>query len=355
MEMAQTTSATTRSVAIDATRTVMNTLIVLHHSGWPFMAVAMGVFEGLIVKIIGRVTWTLPALFCLSGYLMMRGYTWATVRHKYWSRFKRLAAPLLLVNWAILPVIGIGLLTGFVTNPKYDIEWAVRSLFLLKEGTTLATLWYVRTLLIFTIISPFLYWGLRSKLRQIILLLFTGIWCIASTLLNLDEMLWKIIPSFSILCFLIGGTLAMNGFEICAFARRWWLPICMCYIIGVSFGVFQLNSVPYQNGLVCGLPCLFWFVFAEKFSRLMKYHIVQYLCECAFFVFAIHSDMVYLIPKKIICWIYAVVPAAYLSWPGEMVCAMLFVATINLVICVSLYAILKRFMPLVARIMNGRL
>ncbi|MBO7720834.1 MAG: acyltransferase [Kiritimatiellae bacterium] len=342
-----------RSQAIDGLRTVLNTLIVLHHTYYPLAGVAVGLLERRLIRFQVCITWTLPTLFCLSGYLMMKGYSIETIRHKFWSRCKRLAAPLLLVNWGIVLIVGVGMLFGVVHNPKYTLEWAVRSVFCAKEGTTLATFWYVRTLLIFTAVSPIVYFAIRRTTGQILTIIAVSAWCVASTALGVDDKLWKITPSFAMFSFLTGAVIAIRGKDICQFARKWWLPISIVYLLSLvnrGFGWYWP-----RNGLLLGLQSLFWFIFADRFAAVMKNSAGRYLCECAFFVFAIHSNTAGWVPCKVVNFLYSAMPAEFLTWPGVSVLSTWIVFAVNLSLCTAMYAAGKKLLPLPTRIMNGRL
>ena len=343
-----------RSLEIDGMRTFLNTLIVLNHAGFPWMPIAPGLIEQFFAHFIHRSAYTLPALFCLSGYLMLTGYSVETIKHKYWSRCKRLLAPRLVVNWGVVLLVGSGMVLGLVHNPKYDMEWAVRSILGIKAGATLSTFWYIRTLLIFTICSPILYFILRRTIGQIVLLVLSVGWCVLSLVLGIDEPLAKIIPSFSILSFLIGSVFAIRKINILEFSYRNRLPIALVYFLSVFF--WCLTASPFcHNGFVQAVQCLFWFSMAKWFGNFMRNRCYMYLCESAFFVFAFHAEINSLVTGRLLHGVYDMIPRTWLMWPGELLCITFLSFTVNLILTLLLYAIGKKLCPFMTRIMNGRL
>ena len=349
---------TARSAGIDATRTVLNLMIVLYHSGLPVMAKRAGVLDRTAQGWFHAVEFVLPSLFLLSGYLLMRGYSFETFGRKFVSRLKRLAAPLYLINWAILLIMVIGVLAGVVHNAKYDFAWGIKRFFCISPGCGFTPLWYLRTLLIFTIASPLFYFCVRGRISRIVTLIAVGVWCVFEHLLGLDDLantnLPWFVPGYALASFVLGASLSYWTDDLCAFARRYRWPLVLAWVGSIAVSVLAPWHLS-RHGLVLVFQCLAWFAFADVFSRWATRKLFVMLSECSFFIYVFHVDMQWDVMDEPVLALWNACPDSITSIPGALAFAHSSMFLVNVFLCVMLYLVLKKVFPLCARILNGRL
>ena len=310
-------------------------------------------FDNKVAAWLSKIAWTLPSLFCLSGYLMFKGFSYETCKGKLWNRVKRLAAPLYLINWAIVAFVAIGQLLGHNFGDKYDSCWYFKRTLCIAKGTGFTPLWYIRTLLIFMLASPIVYFFLRRSWGQLVLICGSIVWCLLSTCLGLDEELAMIIPSYAIAVYIFGGILAVRGREICEFARRYWFVWVVLYLIGLVTPNF-FDQCQF-NGIVGALQCMFWFSMAGWFERFLKFSIFKFLCSCAFFIYIIHVDMQWHGLGRMLGVAFRSFPPSLLGLQGAFLASLTLFFAFNIVSCSAVWLLLNRTCPLLARTLNGRL
>lgn len=347
---------TSRSVGIDATRTILNLLIVLYHSGFPSMSQRASAFDCRLQGWAHTIEFVLPSLFCLSGYLLMRGYSMESFRRKLVNRLKRLAAPLYLVNWAILAFIPIALAVGLVHDPKYNLSWGISRFLCIAPGCGFTPLWYLRTLLLLTFASPLIYLGLRGRRMRIVTLSAVAVWCVLEHMFGLLEsnLSWYM-PGYAVSCFMLGAALSYWTDDLCVFARRYRWLFVVAWAGSIAVSVLVLGSVVARHGLVLIFQCLAWFAFADWFAKLNKSRLFQLLAECSFFIYVFHVDMQWDVMTKPVHALWNSCPDSITSIPGALAFAHSSMFLVNVFLCVMLYLVLKRVFPLCARILNGRL
>lgn len=158
----------TRNLNLDALRSFATLMIVVHH------VPRQGV--------ISLFDWTVPVFFALSGYLMFVNYSPDSYARKLKNRISRLVVPFfvwnvifvscfLLTKW-LMPGLATGADGGHVQNGVWIIGKAFG--FAYEPGDP--PLWYLRTLVGLTLISPLVYVILKRRLGLFACLVFGGFW-----------------------------------------------------------------------------------------------------------------------------------------------------------------------------------
>ena len=343
MEMRSMSDKSRRSAGIDAVRAFCCYAIVFHHMVFPGVDFGAGRVEEAFVDVIRYGFWTLPTLFLLSGYLMMRGYS-GSVFMKLRRRIKRL----------VVPFIAYNLVELLIRSSNGSINWdeATLAILGLRVETPCSQFWYIRALIVLFALSPVFYYMTISRKRRIIGLILLSAWAIASTLLGLDKCLHKVLPAYSLILCFVGAVLATCQIDLCKFAsshRRWLVPLGIVGMLLFGLGM--------RNGILLALPGFLWIAFSDILERLFASKPGSFLIETSFFAYGAH-----LLFRDAISWGYASNIGPYLMQR----CGSLSVATIvGFVVCVACmmitYIILHKasekimFFRLPFQVINGTL
>lgn len=159
MEMRSMSDKSCRSAGIDAVRAFCCYAIVFHHMVFPGVDFGAGKVEETFVDVIRYGFWTLPTLFLLSGYLMMRGYS-GSIFMKLRRRIKRL----------VVPFIAYNLVELLIRSSWATIDWgnAVLAVLGFRVETPCSQFWYIRALIMLFALSPVFYFMAVSVKRQML-------------------------------------------------------------------------------------------------------------------------------------------------------------------------------------------
>lgn len=332
-----------RSVGIDAVRAFCCYAIVLHHMVFPDVDFGAGKVEETFVDIIRYGFWTLPTLFLLSGYLMMRGYS-GSVFMKFKRRIKRLVVPFIVYN-----VVELLIRTSWVS-----IDWgnAVLAILGFRVETPCSQFWYIRALIILFALSPMFYLMTVTTKRQILGLVLLSVWAIASTLLGFDKWLHKVLPTYSLILCFVGAVLATRQIDLVKFAclhRRWLIPFGIVGMLLFGMGI--------RNGILLAFPGFLWLAFSNILERLFASKAGRFLIETSFFAYGSH-----LLFRDVISWVYASNIAPYLMQSCGILSTATLVGFVACVVCITItYIIMHKasekimFIRLPFQVINGNL
>lgn len=157
-----------RNREIDVARTLANFLIVLWHADAVRQyCIAGGVENGVWNYVEHLALSVMPALFFLSGYFMMQG--WSLARHpgKIVNRVKRLALP--YVAWNAVFVLCYLALASFVPRialradsfELYTFAGAFGKIAGALDNPIDLPLWYLRAVFVYALAFPLLAWLLK--------------------------------------------------------------------------------------------------------------------------------------------------------------------------------------------------
>lgn len=341
-----------RSSTIDFIRLFCNLLVVVVH-GYPFMyCFSRNSFElrAVAFVVMHVMHFFMPALFLLSGYLMMtnmEGAFWAKVKR----RFKRLVVP--AVIWNVLYAVAYLLLSHVTTHVADDVEamqlntWGgiLRQVFLIElcDGP----LWYVRAVFVYALATPLLkclFGFVSSRALVALSVLLVAVSDLTGCALNGFS-------SYSIACFALGARMAYDGRDICAFfVSRRRLFASLAVVAAVAQFALTFQAYPYIGRIdMCQLlGCPLIWCFSDKIGRLLDGPFVRtYLLPAAFFTYVGH----FIVDVTVFHALGASLP----RFPGSMTLVMLVAVTATVSAMAVLWRALNRVVPKLLRVLDGRL
>lgn len=236
------------SKSIDAVRTFSNYAIVLMHA-WAAQAyVASGTLEyrswDFICNAMTAVV--MPALFLMSGYLLVKGYEgfdWNWWRCKWLRRVKRLLVPYLVWNALF---VGFYLVAAHVVPRLHQrvvafglTSWqgAFSKVVSFMTNPIDMPTWFMRTLFLYVLVAVALVPLLKKGKGVAAYLLLAG-WFVFSWQMKWGPRMCFTYPFYSILAFTIGMHLSLankSPFEV--FKSKWLIPLA---VVGMA-GLFWHN------------------------------------------------------------------------------------------------------------------
>ncbi len=263
---------------IDVARTVANYAIVLMHAWAAQQYVVSGSWEYRVCDFVcnAMTAIVLPALFLLSGYLMMRDFSPASYGTKLRRRVKRLLIP--YVAWNVTFVAFYLCVARLVPRMRERVESFGLSSLHGSFGKILSFMtdpidmptWFMRTLIVYAILSLPL-WLLLSRWKGILAYGVLAFWFGVTLQQGWGVRLRFTYPFYSTLCFTGGAHLALvnrSPFEI--FKSRKWLLFAVVGAAGLFWHNIQWHwdySPVRDISFMLMLPGLF--------------AAAPYLCRCA--------------------------------------------------------------------------
>lgn len=291
----------------------------------------------------------MPTLFFISGYLFYSG-------NGYCGKLRRCIGRLLVpyltwnlivgVLFAVLCVLGINkAASADLTSPPELFAWLMRKTLSLWKAPADMPTWYIRTILVYYVLSPILSIFLRGRyLRVCFAMLALGIsafeYYLGKTGRTADFLYTY--PPYSLLCFCSGGAVAVSGFgfeRFCGNNRFAWLLVGTCALmINVIF--------PCPPGLSCWLKlCEALILFAVAPELLKVYsHIPEWIRSASFWVYVSHLP--------IFLFLGGFVP----KLPFSSTTLLLAVGVVAmLIISLGSFVLVRKLSPLLARALNGQM
>ena len=229
--------------SIDVARTVANYAIVLMHAWAAEQYVTAGTWEYRTWDFIcNAVTaMVLPALFFLSGYLMMRNFRPASYGTKLGRRVKRLLIP--YVAWNATFVAFYLCVSRFVPRMRERVEsfglssWqgAFEKVFSFTMNPIDIPTWFMRTLMVYALLSLPLWFFLR-RWKGALAYGILAIWFALTLQLGWANHLNFSYPFYSILSFTLGAHLSLldrSPFDL--FKSRKWLLLAVIGMAGLAW------------------------------------------------------------------------------------------------------------------------
>lgn len=293
--MGETQSNNRHVAGADGARLLANYVVVFLHAQTALQFVDSQLVEASFWRMV-CVCWcdvALPVLFFLSGYFMSAGYE----RYGYLGlvsrRLKRLLIPYLVWNVLfVLLYIGCSFFTPLYANRVEQLE-------LLSPRGWIAILnpiapcvdgplWYIRSVVILALLYPLIEWMIEFKRGFLAVLVLLG-WCIFSHQQGLEEKLMLSFPAYGLITFSIGVWIRLNRTDVRVLANRWMillgtvLVLAWSYLSALGLRPIWLRNVTlvFSFATILGLG----HVIERALERSRAYGL---LCECAFFVYAIH-------------------------------------------------------------------
>lgn len=288
-----------RSTEIDSVRFLCNVMVVVIHA-WPCMYVSAQDAEYRIWNFICAdfAQSILPTLFLVSGFLFFSGFDMNQFADKIKKRFGRLIVPLIAWN---LVFVALYLLVGMVSARAYARvkEFELTSLdgILFKVLPFVshpidAPMWFVQALLALSMIAP-LFW-IAYKVGKWLGLALAVVVVILATHGMVPGVYVKWLPTYAIICFAVGGYVAMTGSHVAflfARCRVGWIAMGILAMLSRSFarsfcdwgggGLFNDFTFVLMAPFLLSMAPFIDRMFRNEFSR-------RLLLPTGFFVFASH-------------------------------------------------------------------
>lgn len=219
-----------RSDGLDVVRCLMNYMIVLLHAWAAFQYVDCTTYEfyGWTFICSYFCAMALPTFFLISGYLMFQKFSINIWPSKMLRRIKRLLVPYIVWNITfVLIYLGVAKMVPriserVVTFGLDSVYGCISKIISLHVAPIDGPLWFLRALLILSLLSPIMW--MFSKWRNgMMLLLVCFIWVGAELLFGLSRPLCNVIPSYGIFCFALGGVVSEKGKNILEYfnGKKW--------------------------------------------------------------------------------------------------------------------------------------
>lgn len=338
------------SVDVDyATSVTQSGLFAIVHTAWSRMIVHLAV----------------PAFYFISGFLMfyrLDEYKRATYISKMKKRFNRLLVPFLIWNiiaWAIwlLREINAGAsivdtLSSYYERGLLSCLWVFytigdENVDILGNTSHLTApadlpLWYLRDLIVVTILSPVFYYGIK-KLNNFSVLLFS-LYFVSGIFYNIPGL-----SSVAISFYGLGAFFSIMKVDFSVITRRYLKIILPLYILLLVYilSIFK-STVALQLFPLFRLMGVFViFGLAEWIIRCSKVRIPQALSDSTFFIYAIHYIIFLSFVDKLLGLI---LPAS-----NEITHTFLFLLSPLIKVCLyaTIFIILRRIIPKTMAILNG--
>ena len=204
---------------IDFCRCLANYMIIVLHANAVSQYCIKETLESSIWSFIYSdvCSSALPVLFMISGFLLFKNYSLNSYGNKIKRRIGRLVIPYIAWNILFILIYIIGSLSvprlamrveGF---QLFSVSGICDKLLSLINPPIDGPLWFIRTLFIYSIISPILVIFLRNIYLRI--LLITIIFCVGLYLatIGLSPKLSLSYPVYSLLMFFIGGIISTTS------------------------------------------------------------------------------------------------------------------------------------------------
>lgn len=356
-----------RNNDLDVVRCFSNYLIILMHASAALQYCRQGGTEvHLWTFICGCMTqFALPALFLISGYLLFKNYTFNSYPKKISRRIKRLLVP--YVVWNTTFVLFYLVCKNFVPRLNERVasfgldsySGIISKILDISVHPIDGPLWFLRTLFIFSLVSPLLYLILKSKKKYI---RYSGFFIIGAVYVicyrtGVMYQLLMTYPLYAITLFYIGGLLAtgMNGDKFQKFASNYWLILCLIGFTINALVVFtpsQARTPLYATfsdiSKLMLTPGLFFVVSKMNIERLFNNKVFLFAKDMSFFAYAGHF---------LFCSMVMHATASLLGFmdKGKSTVLIMIFCMIGVPVMAGFYCLGKRIIPRIMRLFDGTL
>lgn len=298
----------------------------------------------LFLALLTLVKISVPVFFIISGFLFFKGvesFDAGCYTKKLRSRWRTLLAPYIL--WTIIYAFYMAvrqvptMVHAKSIDALYDLcTW--RIFWMYKEALPLHfSLWYIRDLILLCLCSPVI-WLVMKKFRHFGMLIVFVMFMIQ----NIDA---RISFPISIFYFSLGSYLSICNVKISRLALKLdWGVFVMIILALVCSQLGYLPLTRFSHIVLAGSILLTSCFVSERFQS----KIPGLLTESVFFVYATHCIMFVMLFNRILMKII----------PNDSFTALLFlrwgiVGILTTGTCITLYRILKRFLPKTTAVLTG--
>ena len=292
-----------------------------------------------------------PAYFFISGYLFFLSKK--SYGQKLKDRIHTLLIPYFLWNLLLLLFYLMAYALGhpliiFMTNIA-DYNWLDYIRVFWDRGEfdngnsapILCPLWYIRNLLVMSLLSPILYYIIRY-VREIFLIVVAAWWMI----INNNAFTPQTIFFFSLGAYF--SIFNLNPLKIVVEWKVFFLTLtCIFAIVDIFIHVAiatHFNLIIHRMSLLLNIPALF--IIADRINRYGHNKTTAFLSQAAFTVFCIHYPIVLVLRK--ICIVTFANATDAIHIPLYFLCVILTTAS-----SIGFYWMLDRYFPKAKSILTG--
>lgn len=285
----------------------------------------------VISQTIARLA--VPTFFFMSGYLFFANvekFSWAAWRKKMKSRFHSLLIPYLL--WNIIAYV-------FFVYVKHEAVatdgiWTKVEYIFLRPADF--PLWYVRDLMVMVCFAPVVYWLCR-KLHGVCMMPITVLYLLFS------DVSFGFLPMSSVFFFVLGSYVSISGSHFTRFAP--WARTIIYAAAGI-LGIAIVVTYGNREEHLWALFLLLGVIAVILLSYNTPFNISKPLVTSSFFVYASHRLG------------FTAVAKGFFGWIPDKGCShlvsYLLAPIITYLICTLLFVALKKYVPKVSGLLNGR-
>lgn len=308
-----------------------------------------------ITDIVGFVaSFAVPAFFVISGYLFFRNIEvlrFSIIVRKFKSRFNSLVIPFLFWNllvyvWALLSNIYVN---GDATSVfSFLNKYSLYNIFISIQGygtPIYMIMWYVRDLIVLTILSPLIYYAIKYfKVFFVLFVLFLYVFhggCLR----------W--LGYLSVAFFTLGAYVGIKKINVLALFSRKWVMATYSFFLLICFIFYPFEILPAECDRlirVFGVVCVFYLAYLFVKSGAKSYRLAS---SASFFIYCTHvlqpankltilAFSTFVLSNTIGTIPYIGSLLAYILCP---ICTYM--------ICLTLYVLLLRLFPRFVSIISG--
>lgn len=302
---------TIESKIICLSRIPLACLVVLIHTnvgidGWsynaqmwhsPSCADIFRIFNLGLCKILPA--FTVPLFFLISGYLFFRGLvSWNT--KCWWQKIKRRVTTLVVpyVVWVTLYILYLIILQYY--NDESVSQWYADQGGILNiywDNVVLVPMWYVRDLIVATVLTPILYLLLKMRENMFNRVLSPLTLIIFFVLYELSYCGYSVYKSEAILFFSIGSWIAVNKIDYVEICKKLFVPSIVLFPLLFVLEVIYGGDTTFHGGILMPFYIMVSIVlFIELLARIIESQrnnrVVNICCNlsfCSFFLYAFHT------------------------------------------------------------------
>ncbi|WP_078782889.1 acyltransferase family protein [Elizabethkingia meningoseptica] len=295
---------------------------------------------------------SVPLYFIISSYYFFTHTQQHWDNQKYWMKLKKKVKTLLIpyLAWNIISVVAIYVKNYIFLKSNLPIEAGYNnfcnlSLYELFWGIPVNfPLWFVRDLMVMSILTPLFYFYFRyTKIYGLLLLFIIYILGLESN-----------IPGFSSIAFFyfgIGIFMRMYGFSILEVTLSYKNIIIPGTIIFLGMALYNIGAPNYELWRrmfrIFGVLAMFYFGFRISIGSYKLKGIFLMFSSVSFFTYVVHE--IY-----IINWIKGGLSRSFLNNTGWGMLLGYFIAPFVCIgIIIIIYKLMKRFIPKTLAVITG--
>lgn len=243
-----------RDAGIDVARCLSNYMIILLHASAVNQYCNQKTLEASVWNFIyiDVCSTALPVLFMISGFLLFKNYSVSDYTNKIRRRIGRLVVP--YISWNAFFILFY--LVGSLVVPRlalrvdgfhlFSFSGIVDKMFSLMAAPIDGPLWFIRTLFVYSLISPIIALFLKKVYLRVLFIacvIILGAWFAE---IGVSPRLSLTYPAYSLLMFFIGGIISKTTFtpvNIFRSKKMLFLSLITLAIVSIINSIFLSNIV----------------------------------------------------------------------------------------------------------------